>query len=375
MLSNYNFWFRRVIVFGLVFFSTAAFSKTADLVLSAGGDVNFSKHLWRPHPLAVGPYPSTVLSFEEQFRGILPLIAGSDVNFANIETVLTDQKDLDPQDKTFNFQAHPAGLDYLIESGFNLFSLANNHSHDYGLRGIEETLRHSSLRKQGGKIAFSGVGLDLKEAVEPAILEIKGYRIGFVAMGISGFLPTNQRAGVLSYNRPEHYKLALEKLRTLNVDLRIVSIHTGTEGRVDLDHGQRERFLEILQLSNADLILGHHPHVVRPVEILSGKVIFYSLGNYAMIGSANITNRGLSQDFGLLTKVYFVNNSQTGKPELRAIQLLPLTDTHRSPRLLDPSNSRERINHLNKLAQSNLPNGRSIVFEIENATGTGFWQS
>lgn len=355
------------------FVPSHSYARSADLVITAGGDVNFSKHLWRPNSLGIGQN-SPQLSFEEQFRGILPLIQGADVNFANIETVLTDRSDLTPQQKTFNFQAHPAGLDHMIQSGFNLFSLANNHSHDYGLSGVEETLRHTNLRKRGAQLAFSGLGQNLNEAIEPSILEVRGFRIGFIALGNTSFLPTAQRAGVLSYNRPEHYRAALENLKKMDVDLRIVSIHTGTEGRVDLDHGQRSKFLEIMQLGNVDLILGHHPHVVRPVENVNGRIIFYSLGNYAMIGSANITGRGLPNDFGLLTKIYLIKNSQTNKLETRGVQLLPLTDTHRSPRLLNPQSSRDRVEHLNRLAKRNLPSESLMKFEIEPNTGTGIWR-
>ena len=70
--------------------------------------------------------------------GIAAEING-DLNFANLETVVTDRNDLSAPDKAFNFRSHPAGVRHLVEVGFNLISTANNHSIDFGERGIRET--------------------------------------------------------------------------------------------------------------------------------------------------------------------------------------------------------------------------------------------
>lgn len=357
----------------LFFILSTAQARQADLILTAGGDVNFSKHLWKPNSQGVGSGRVT-MTFEEMTRGLVPLIQGADVNFANIETVVTDRMDLRAVTKSFNFQAHPQSVEHLRSIGFNLFSLANNHSYDYGLEGVEETIRHTErIEQRDRQSAFAGLGKNIEDALEPRVLRVKNYKIGMIALGNTSAHPTSQRAGVLSYNQQAHYKEALRRLKALDVDLRIVSIHTGTEARVDLDHGQRVKFLDILAAGNIDVILGHHPHVVRPAEIVQGKLIFYSLGNYFMVGSANITQRGLAVDYGLLTKIYFYKNARNGRLEASAVQALPLTNTHGPVRLMNPAQSRARVQYLNQLSQKNIQQGEPLLFNVEETTGTGIW--
>ena len=86
-------------------------------------------------------------SFPDTLAGISGKVDG-DLAFINIETVVTDRNDLAPEGKgkgAFHFRSHPAALTALIDAGFNLFSLANNHSYDYGPQGIEETLYHFAV--------------------------------------------------------------------------------------------------------------------------------------------------------------------------------------------------------------------------------------
>src|SRR3990170_2612574 len=88
-----------------------------------------------------------VMSFTETLAGISRDVDG-DLAFVNLETVITDRNDLAPEGKgkgAFHFRSHPAALKALIDAGFNLFSLANNHAFDYGAPGIEETLYHLAV--------------------------------------------------------------------------------------------------------------------------------------------------------------------------------------------------------------------------------------
>ena len=83
-----------------------------------------------------------------------------DINFANLETVVTDRNDLKPNLKLFGFRTHPSGVRHLMSIGFNAFSTANNHAMDFGLEGGRETLKH--LGDLG--VANAGLGLDRKAA-------------------------------------------------------------------------------------------------------------------------------------------------------------------------------------------------------------------
>jgi poly-gamma-glutamate capsule biosynthesis protein CapA/YwtB (metallophosphatase superfamily) len=351
---------------------SAAFAQQADLVMTIGGDVNFTKNLWEPNSAGVGQDPKKVIPFDQLTRGLLPLIQGADINFANIETVVTETA-LSASEKEFNFQTHPAAIQHLIDIGYNMFSLANNHSHDYGVRGVEQSLFHFRQFERSRAVAHSGLGANLEEATSPHVFMARGVRIGFLSFGNTSFYPTDKNAGVLSYNREEHLALSLAKLKNADVDLRIVSIHTGTERETNLDSGQRRKFARILEMGNVNLIIGHHPHVVRPIEFINGRMIFYSLGNYLMTGSANITQNGLLQDYGLMAKIYFKRDAETQQMQITAVQGIPLTNTHRNVQQMSPAESRKRIVALNELSVRNVSE-HALLFEVHEDTGTGKWK-
>lgn len=349
---------------------SSAQAQQADLVMTVGGDINFTKHLWAPNAQGVGAGAQT-MTLQKYTAGLISLLQGADVNFGNIETVLTDVS-LSPVEKTFNFQTHPNALKHLLDLGFNLFSAANNHAHDYGLKGIEQTLSFFRQYERSHNMAFSGVGANLDDATTPSFFTVRGVRIGFLAFGNNDFYPTQRSAGVLSYNNETHLQMGLKKLREADVDLRFVSIHTGTERMVDLNEGQRAKFNRILRDGNVNIIIGHHPHVVRPIEVIDGRVIFYSLGNYLMTGSANITRSGIPVDYGLMGKIFFRRNSKTGQFDIKAVQAIPLTNTHAQVQQMTPAEASKRVEFLNQLSRKNL-GPQSMQFEILNPSGTGQW--
>lgn len=353
-------------------FCLAAPAAAQDLVVTIGGDVNFTRHGQKPSPHGVNRH--SLLPFSSQTEGIEAIIKSADVNFANIETVITDREDLTPEAKSFTFQGHPKALQHLIQIGFNLFSLANNHSHDYGREGIEETLKHTRTLETQSNVAFHGLGWNREEAATPRVLEVKGVRIAMVAFGITGagFFAGPQQSGVLGYFDESHLRLALKKLREAPVDLRFVSIHFGRENQVTLDPGQKERFHRILHEGQVDLIIGHHPHVVRPVENIGGKLIFYSLGNYFMTGSADMTKKPTAMDHGLMAKIYFSKNSESGLYEIQEVQAIPLTNTHSSPRPLNSEASLLRLSQLNELSRQQLGSS-GVQFNFDPQLGLGRW--
>lgn len=358
--------------FLMICFLMGTAAQAEDFIVSVGGDVNFTTHQALPNEEGFLKYGQKV-SFEKMTAGIVGLLRGADVNFANIETVVTDRSDLEPQSKAYNFQTHPNALLHLTGLGFNLFSLANNHAHDFGVEGIEETLKHMRAAQENETLAYSGLGDNLEQATQPAILTIKGVRIALIAIGNTpaSFSPTATKAGALSYGNEAVLRKALKKLREAQADLRFVSVHNGTERQIELDRGQRDFFHRLLREGRADVVIGHHPHVVRPVEYVNGKVIFYSLGNYMMAGAGNMDAFGPSRDYGLFAKMYFKKDDQ-GFWRIRALSAVPLTQMHRQPQQMKSAPAQERIQILNQLSADQL-GATGVEFEIEPQTGTGVW--
>lgn len=297
-------------------------------------------------------------SWADTTKGIASEING-DLNFMNVETVVTDKnglkRDLKGQRGPFNFRTHPNGIRHLVRKGFNLLSLANNHSMDYGLGGLKETLRHTAKMRGDGMKAMAGLGMNREEASRPQIVEVKGMEVAFSAIGIVTNNLGRHRAGPnkpgqIAYRFDSDYDLSLSRLAKTPAAYRILSIHYGLEGRVRADSRQFKDFRGKAALGKGiDLIVGHHAHVVRAVEVAGHSVIFYGLGNFLHHGTANMTSKGICKDYGLMARLYLLRDKD-GRLKTRAIEAIALTNTHRQPKPLTGAKGKARIHALNYLA-------------------------
>lgn len=341
------------------------------LTIVLAGDTGFNRSGQTVEP--DGFRKGKLWGFAEASEEIAAEIDG-DLAFANIETVVTDRNDIPPDDKeqgtSFHFRSHPESLDPLLEMGFNLFSLANNHSMDYGPQGAEETLFHFAVTRHERPIAFAGVGADFEEATRPACLEVDGIRVGFAAIGIiTGARPAHRagedKPGQASYRRKEDFRHTIDRLAEMEADYRILSVHYGKEGRVFADARQIQDFREEAALQEGiDLIVGHHPHVVQGVELAGDSLIFYGLGNFLHPGTADMGRFGICRDYGLLAKVHLVRR-ETGRFQVMAIEAIPIEDTHLKPKPLEPvAAAHNRIEVLNYLGSrlGNRENSQGVRF-------------
>lgn len=295
-------------------------------------------------------------SFSDTLAGISKEVDG-DLAFINLETVVTDRNDLPPEGKgkgAFHFRSHPAALKALIDAGFNLFSLANNHSYDYGPQGVEETLYHVAVANAEKAIAYAGIGGNFDEAIRPGCIDLDGTRIAFSAIGImTGDKPQYRagpnKPGQASYRDRPDFEATVDKLTAMQADYRILSIHYGLEGRVVPDERQFADWRSFAAgEKNVDLILGHHPHVVQGVELDGKSLIFYGLGNFLHPGTAEMSRFGICRDYGLMAKVHLARID--GAWRVEAIEAIPLTNTQEKPEALAAAEATKRIYALNHLA-------------------------
>lgn len=296
------------------------------------------------------------LSFTESLSGVARDVDGH-LGFVNLETVVTDRNDLTPDSKgqksPYSFKSHPAGLKALVDAGFNLFSLANNHSMDYGAYGAEETLYHMALAAAERAIGYAGIGANFEEATRPGCLELGDTKIGFGATGIITGQREEHRAGQdkpgqAGYRNERDFKLVVNRLAELPADYRILSIHYGLEGRVVPDMRQLTDWRGFAARKRGiDLIVGHHPHVAQGVERAGDSLIFYGLGNFLHPGTAEMKRFGICRDYGLMAKVHLAKLD--GAWKAGAIEAIPLTGTHMKPERFAPKESARRIYALNYL--------------------------
>lgn len=326
-----------------------------EFVVTFGGDVNFARSRQAPQPDRV--VKSGTHSVAELAEDLARDWDG-DVNFINVETVVSDRRDLSALGKTFVFRSHPASLDYLMGLGVNAFSLANNHAQDYGYRGMVETLRHFQSAAETNDIVFAGLG-DFSTAFRPQLRRINGFDVALTALtfGSSAFDPRADRVGVLRVSNNEHLDLIIQAMARTKADIKIMSFHMGTENQIVPNYGQRALYRRAIREAQADLVLVHHPHVVRPVEIYAEEnaAVYYSLGNLLFIGGANKDFDPLGRDYGLVGKAYFYRTD--AGLTLSAIEAAPYKGVHLKPQRLEGTAFSRRIGHLNDLSRSSLGEG------------------
>jgi len=230
------------------------------------------------------------------FENVIDYLKSFDYVIANLEGPISD-KGVKVGSK-YSFRMKPDVAKALSKANINVVNLANNHIFDYGRVAFEDSLKN--LEKNN--IKYFG------NSYEPLIIEKGGVKIGF--LGFSDFLKhlevREEKIGiaVVNSNLSEIIKKAKEK-----VDILIVSFHWGEEYKKIANERQR-KIAKIAIDSGADLVIGHHPHVIQNIEKYKDKFIFYSLGNFVfdqnfsketMIGGGvevyikTWTNAGLTQ--------------------------------------------------------------------------------
>ncbi len=208
------------------------------------------------------------------FAALKPLLRRADIAFGNLECCIATQGK--PIPKQFNFQARPETAQALSEAGFRIVSLANNHAWDYGRAALEETVK----RVRGVGVQTVGAGANRAEAHALRILNCKGKRIGFLAyLGlVPPLLPESETAPSLAMGSAEGIRQEVAAARH-RVDVLIVSLHCGIENAPNPSPRQKALAHAAIE-GGADMVIGHHPHVVQPMEWYRGKPICYSLGNF-----------------------------------------------------------------------------------------------
>ena len=163
-------------------------------------------------------------------------------------------------------------------AGVEVANLGNNHGGDYGKEALVEG--RTNLSDVG--VLPVGAGANLAEAAKPALFEVKGWRVAVVGIGgvkpHDGWFATDDSAGMVNGDDIPTMVAAVSAAADI-ADIVVVTIHWGTE----LDTVPRSEDIERARAmidAGADVIFGHHPHRLQPVEMIDGAVVFWSLGNF-----------------------------------------------------------------------------------------------
>lgn len=240
--------------------------KVEPITLVFAGDVMFDRGVKR----------NVDRHLQGDFGGLFantPYLQTADIAFLNLEgPVATGGRNVG---SIYSFRMDPIVLGALKNAGIDIVSFANNHVGDYSKVAFDETLENLST----AGILYTGAGKDYREASTPKILEVRGQKIGF--LGFTDVGPTwlvakeNISGTILATDKNIDSIIQSAKEQ---VDLLIVSFHFGDE--YSPVNARQERIAKNAIDNGADIIVGHHPHVMQKMDEYKGKPIFYSLGNF-----------------------------------------------------------------------------------------------
>jgi len=264
------------------------------LSLLAVGDLVPSRRLFGQDEHAMG----------NGFSETVAVIQRADIAFGDLEMPLSTKGY--PREKLITFRASPEIVPDLQRCGFDILSLANNHSLDYAHDALFETMEGLDVQQ----IRHLGAGPNLSAAQAPVTLDVNGWRVGFVAWSCllpTGAAASEERPGLAPIHIHTAYEanpfqemeepgspprvrtrtdeheqmIAVQQIRELKqrVDFLAVSIHWGYGAGEELAEYQQPLAHAFID-AGADVVLGNHVHAIHGVEVYQGKAILYSPGNF-----------------------------------------------------------------------------------------------
>jgi poly-gamma-glutamate capsule biosynthesis protein CapA/YwtB (metallophosphatase superfamily) len=274
--------------------ATTAPSKKADKTVTAAESITLSA----TGDIIMGSAPNRLPAnggdgFFDSVRSGLK----SDLVMGNLEQPLTDDTGASkcgspPRANCFAFRSPPSYASHLKDAGFELMNTANNHSKDFGAAGYRNTVT-----------ALENAGLKYTGAEDQiTVVTVQGIKVAVI-----GFSPY---AGANNLNDLDHSREIVQKAKT-EADLVVVQVHMGAEGS-DKNHvkpgneiffgenrGDPIKFSHAVIDAGADVVIGHGPHVLRGMQFYKGKLIAYSLGNFAG-GGKTLSSGGVLKYGGIL---------------------------------------------------------------------------
>lgn len=260
---------------------------TGDIMLNRG-----VKHMVKKHG---EDYTFPFLEIKDSLDNV-------DILFGNLESMISDKgRDVGG---IYSFRAEPEAMEGLVYAGFDIVTLANNHTFDWGREAFEDTMK----RLLENNILYTGAGFNEEEAHSATIISLDNeFDIGF--LGYTEFLfpsamATADRSGVTTLSM-ENMERDIKKAKE-EVDFLIVTFHYGAEYQKTPNSNQR-MWSESAVDFGADIVIGHHPHVTQPVEIYNDRYIAYSLGNF-------IFDQYFSEETmkGFMLEIKFIDNNIIG---------------------------------------------------------------
>ena len=231
--------------------------------------------------------------FLKMFEYIEPMIKKYDLKYVNQESIIGGPSFKYSGYPTFN--APDAIGDNLVDIGFNVIGLANNHSFDKG----EEAILYSNKYWSSKKVISAGTYSSFEEQADIKTYDNNGVKYAFLAYttSLNGYNLSQDKSYLVNVYSNERVKSDIEKIKD-KVDAIIVAMHWGDEYTNTPTESEKE-IANYLSELGVDLVVGTHPHVVQPIEYIGNTLVIYSLGNFI----SNQLVLGLNPAIGLMVGV------------------------------------------------------------------------
>ena len=250
--------------------------------------------------------------FTPMFSYIKPMISGYDLKYVNEESIIGGPSFKYSGYPTFN--APDSIGDNLIDTGFNIIGLANNHAFDKG----EIAITYSNKYWSGKDVITAGTYSSFDERDDIKVYEKNGIKYAFLAYttSLNGYDLASDKSYLVNVYSDELVKDDVNKIKD-KVDVIIVAMHWGDEYTNTPTNSEREIASYLSELG-VDLIIGTHPHVVQPIEYVGETLVIYSLGNFI----SNQLVLGLNPAIGLMVGVDITVDGDETKVSIKEKELL-----------------------------------------------------
>lgn len=248
-----------------------------------------------------------------------------DKRIINLETSITTNEYYWPH-KGINYRMHPKNIECISAADIDFCALANNHVLDWGYGGLKETI--NTLKQ--ARIRYAGAGMNLKEAREPAIMEIPGkgrvlmFSLGFHSSGIpADWAAREDKPGVCLVTNVsrdiDYLKKTISALKRPG-DLVVASIHWGGNWGYDVPPGQIEFAHRLIDEAETDIIHGHSSHHAKGIEVYKQKPVIYGAGDLLNDYEGIKGYENYRDDLVLM---YFIT-MDPGTGKLESLEMVPL---------------------------------------------------
>ena len=243
--------------------------KSRDVIINVVGDVHGESAIKR-----------------EAIPTLKKYFADGNLNIFNLETAVTAETK--KEEKEYNFKSEPSFLKVLRSVGFNVATVANNHSYDFGEKGFLDTLQ--ALDKAG--IKYVGGGVNSAIAYQGQVFTVKGIRIGVLGLakvnGGPASIAGKEKPGTTNGYDAASTESAITAIKKVS-DIVIVLVHWGEEGSfcprpAEISSARKWQSL------GADIIVGSHTHTLQPIKFAKNQLVAYSMGNFIFY-SSQLENR------------------------------------------------------------------------------------